>query len=511
MVQIRNRCRRVGRSLIQVHQFALAGIFLCACDGAASSSRAIGGAVTQSFCLQPPAAGRIGWLSGTSATPPVLGVVVRGLPSDADMGVFVDEGTVHSAYDGAHFKTGPTGAAALSVRAFRPLPAHIRRLLIESFAGPATAVEAVAYPCYTPPTRGLRTYAPLQSVTLGMSPIALAVDATAGRVFVVDAQQTSRGIGGVTVISARTGAILATTDVGVGPAAIVVDAGTARAFVSNTRSNTVSVLDTRSGHLLRTIPVGATPGAIAVDGPTAHVFVANGGSGTVTMLDARNGRIARTVMVTPGPAALAVDSRTGRVVVVGRGGTTSVLDARTGAILRVVSVGQFPRAVAVDSETGRAFVAIVGPVDARTDPVGPGSVSVLDTRTGAVLRHVAVGVGPFALAVDPQSARAFVTNLGGGSVTVLDARTGTALRSVAVGSLPVAIAVDTRSGRVFVANRDSGSVSVLDATSGRIIRTVDIGTSAAAIPAAVAVDERTGRAFVADTGANSVSVLDATR
>jgi YVTN family beta-propeller protein len=57
----------------------------------------------------------------------------------------------------------------------------------------------------------------------------------------------------------------------------------------------------------------------------------------------------------------------------------------------------------MDARTGRAFVANG---DAN-------SVSVLDVRCGVVLRTLAVGVHPLAVAVDQQARRAFVVNYGG--------------------------------------------------------------------------------------------------
>jgi hypothetical protein len=58
-------------------------------------------------------------------------------------------------------------------------------------------------------------------------------------------------------------------------------------------------------------------------------------------------------------------------------------------------------------------VAHVGPVDAMGVPSGPGTVSMLDARTGALLRTATVGVAPDALAVDERTGRAVVACAGG--------------------------------------------------------------------------------------------------
>lgn len=160
--------------------------------------------------------------------------------------------------------------------------------------------------------------------------------------------------------------------------------------------------------------------------------------------------------------------------------------------------------MAVDARTNRAFVTN------RTDD----TVSMLDARSGAVLRTLPVGQGPLSLAVDTRTRRVFVVNETAGSVSVLDARTGRRYRTVPVGAIrpqpeaaanPVDLAVDERWGHVFVLNEGAidqrgratpGTVSVLDATSGRVVRTIAVGIN----PSALAVDEAAGRLVVVNTG-----------
>jgi YVTN family beta-propeller protein len=189
------------------------------------------------------------------------------------------------------------------------------------------------------------------------------------------------------------------------------------------------------------------------------------------------------------------------------GGTVG---AQTGSpVLRTVAVGTNPDAVAVDERTGHVFV-----VNAGQDPHN-GSVSVLDARGGAMLRTVAVGTQPDAVAVDERAGRVFVVNAGSGTVSVLDARSGIVLHTSADPLAPRTVAVDEKTGRVFVANGAGppgqgnvtvgGSVSVLDARSGAVLSTVPVGLA----PFALAVDEKHGLVFVANQRDNNVSVLDA--
>src|ERR671939_1577527 len=153
--------------------------------------------------------------------------------------------------------------------------------------------------------------------------------------------------------------------------------------------------------------------------------------------------------------------------------------AASGLLLQTTPVGLQPIAVAIDGQTGLAIVA------------ASDATSVLATATGQLVRRIPGGVGydpygasPHAVAVDVTRARAFVANFNRGTVSVIDTRTGVLVRTIRVGGGPAALAVDEGSGHVFVANFGAGTVGMLDGGRGRLIRTVPVGQ----VPVAVAVD-----------------------
>src|SRR5437868_10918168 len=194
-------------------------------------------------------------------------------------------------------------------------------------------------------------------------------------------------------------------------------------------------------------------------------------------------------------------------MIAGRTGGTEAHGRGAGPVLRTIAVGASPAAVAVDEQTGRAFVLSMGD--------GHGRVSVLDAGNGRLLRTVAVGTSPVAVAVDERTNRVFVVDAGSGTVSVLDARSGIVMRTSADHLAPRMVAVDEKTGRVFVTNgagapgqgsvTGGGSVSVLDARRGTVLRIIPVGLA----PFALAVDEKRGLVFVANQRDNNVSVLDA--
>lgn len=310
------------------------------------------------------------------------------------------------------------------------------------------------------------------------------------------------------------------------PIVLAVDTRTARVYVGSEESRALAVLDATSGRLLRTTAVLEWPLILAAPTPLGRIFALGLGASHdsgFSALDATSGRLRWSVTFDRQAGifahyhggALAVDTRTGRAFVASMSRTCNcvhVLDARTGAVLRTVSVGspgRNPVAAAVDVRADRAFV--VNDVDNR--------VITLDARTGSVVHTTTVRTLPTAVAVDQQDGRVFVVSrgpsdragnpLGKGTVSVLDAHNGAVLHTVTVGRWPLAVAVDARRHRVFVVNANiqggahavetPGSVSVLAARTGRLLHTISVGMD----PLAIAVDEQTDRVFVVNSASAS--------
>jgi DNA-binding beta-propeller fold protein YncE len=274
----------------------------------------------------------------------------------------------------------------------------------------------------------------LATVPVGQEAAALAVDARHERVLVADETD-----GTLSLLDTRTGTLRRTVPLGLLPLALAVDARANRAFalglasagavplsavIAGGLAGLLGVLDTRTGALLHVTAVGSGPSALAVDPVSRRVFVACAGDATVRVLDASSGAPLRTVRLDAAPSALAVDARRGRVYVASAAaGTLSLLDARSGTLLHTLRLDPFasvayalPDVLAVDEARDRVYLTTYGPleqVDGALALRGEGTLYVLDARTGAPLRRIAVGVAPRAIAVDEASGRVVVGNGGG--------------------------------------------------------------------------------------------------
>lgn len=183
-------------------------------------------------------------------------------------------------------------------------------------------------------------------------------------------------------------------------------------------------------------------------------------------------------------------------------------------ILATTPVGQHPSLLAIAPWTGHAFVLNQGSLaQDSSGGIVPGSISVLDTRTGKTIRTVPAGTAPQAIAVSRRTGHVFVLNSymhngGNGTVIVLDARSGRSLHTVRVGNLSEDIVLDDGRERAFVLNENNlpgqthADVSVLDMTSGRVVGSINVGPNLDLMPqtGTLAIDARHGRGFAATGG-----------
>jgi YVTN family beta-propeller protein len=295
------------------------------------------------------------------------------------------------------------------------------------------------------------------------------------------------------------------------------------AAIAGVPDGTVTLLDAARGVVLRSVRVGRLPLGIAVDEQTHRAFVANVGDDTVSVLDTRTGALLRTVQVGEHPWPIAVDVRQNTVVVGSLGptdaalvptgnGSVSLLDAGTGALLATAATGIYPSAAAVNAQAGRAFIA----------NAGSNTVTVLDTHRGRVLQTITLGPHPATAAVSPSAGHLFVgllgrtsgllNPIGTGTVDMLDARTGRVVRSLNLDTHPGPVVVDDRSRRAFVLNSMEGTVSVLDAATGSRLGDIPLGpywpaSARANVGLGLVLDSTTGHAFVSTASGTAVWML----
>jgi len=343
---------------------------------------------------------------------------------------------------------------------------------------------------------------PIEGYTTVPGPQAIALDEQTNRVFIltnvrhVDAARgLTTNVGVVSTLDATTGAVLRTVRLARPVVAVAVDESSTRVFVLTAATipddgdlisrspgghGSVSVLDAASGTVLKAVSVGDAPDALALDERSGRVFVANlgpldvdtgvpSGAGSVSMLDATSGVVLRTVAVGVFPAGLAVDVRSGRVFVLNLGTKTglryapgprrsevSTLDATTGTPVRTTAVGNASGQIGVAATNDRVFIetqrGIIlldatsgGHIPASDHALGPGlptngGILTIDDRRGRVV--VVIPDADIGSGSTPKAGRA----------VVLNEHSGATLLSHPVGITPETAMLDERTGQLFVVN-----------------------------------------------------------
>jgi YVTN family beta-propeller protein len=345
----------------------------------------------------------------------------------------------------------------------------------------------------------------IATVPVGDSPVAVGVNPVSHHVYVANYYGDS-----VTVIDGESDTVTATISMPVGasvaiPDAVVVDAlaEPAYAYVANYWSQKLAVIDEASLATTVVVDLAGThaggPRALALD-PTASpplLYVANYGDGTVSVIDLSTHTLLTDIAVSgSSPRALGIHASPTRrrIFVADRyANAVDVIDGESLTITATIAVGEAPKAIAVDPDTGYAYV---------TNELSD-SVSVIDD-SDTLAATIPVGDAPKGVAVDAEGDRVFVVNAGSGTVSVIDAGSLSVTATVDVGSNPYAVAYDPSSAKAFVTDYDSDTVSVIATDLG--VTTVSVGDR----PYAVCVDDggAVPKAYVGNWGADSVSVID---
>lgn len=231
---------------------------------------------------------------------------------------------------------------------------------------------------------------------------------------------------------------------------------------------------------------------------------------------------------------LTADSE-GRRLYVSHDKEVVVLDLDSGAIVGKVP-GSDVHGIAVVRELGRGLIS-------QSDP---GSVTIFDLKTFAVIGKVAVGDDPNAIFYDHKTKRVFTIDRGSKRVSAIDPKSGKVVGSVeglggrtehavsddaghvflnmqSLGTLlridaqalkvtdtwkvapceqPSSMDMDRKTHRIFIGCR-SGVMQVVDAQTGRIVTTQPIGPGVDAAE----FDPGTGLAFFSTGGDGTMSVF----
>lgn len=205
---------------------------------------------------------------------------------------------------------------------------------------------------------------------------------------------------------------------------------------------TLAVIDTAANNVIATLALGINIYGVVVSLDNRRVYVARGGGGAinfdVVIIDAASLAIIGNIPflnMTPSGLAISPDGSHLYACGVDRpfggfpNGRLAVVDLARGAISQIILLQNNSTEVAISPDGSRVYAASPNISNNNNN----GAVSVIDTRTLAVIRDIAVGSGPRGTVVSPNGALIYTVTTGSKLLVVIDARTNTVIRNVSIG------------------------------------------------------------------------------
>jgi DNA-binding beta-propeller fold protein YncE len=179
----------------------------------------------------------------------------------------------------------------------------------------------------------------------------------------------------------------------------------------------------------------------------------------------------------------------GRRLYVPHGTEVIVIDLDSGAIVGKIPGLQDAHGVALAKEFGHGFIS-------ASDP---GSVTMFDIKTLAVLNKERVGDDPNGIIYDPKTKRIFSADRGSKRLTAIDARTGKTAGAVNdLGGRTEHLASD-EAGHIFLNMQDIGKLLKIDAQGMKLMETWSVAPPCAQ-PSSMDIDRAAHRVFIGCRG-----------
>jgi YVTN family beta-propeller protein len=267
---------------------------------------------------------------------------------------------------------------------------------------------------------------------------------------------------------------------------------------SNFAPNALHLLDTARSAIIETVPLRRSFVGVAFSNSGDTIYVGGGQDNDVKILRRASGGFSQQASIAiPGgaPSGLVLSADGGTLyVALNLKHAVAAIDLESRRVEQI-PVGVYPYTVALSPDgrklyvsnwggrraapgdvTGGAFPVVLDP---RTGIPSTGTVSVIDTKTRAVRRHIDVGLHPSGMAMSVRGDRLYVANANSDTVSAIDTRTDRVAATINVrlwrkaplGSAPNALDVSRDGKTLYVANAANNAVAVVDlARSGGTVR-----------------------------------------
>ncbi len=247
--------------------------------------------------------------------------------------------------------------------------------------------------------------------------------------------------------------------VGTSPIQIAVNPTTNTIYVTN-HENTVLVIDDNNNDILETIDTGTFPRGIAVNPTTNTIYVTNPLEDSISVIDGSNNTVVDTIKVKPLPRGIAVNPTTNTLYVTNPSeNSVSVIDERTYSITDTINTGTLPRGIAVNPTTNTIYV---------TNPLED-SISVIDGSNNTVVDTIVVPDGSFGIAVNPQTNTIYSVSCfyEASTISVINGFSNILENSIVLEECAWTVAINSHANTILVAKSNGDIISFIGEGPGQ--------------------------------------------
>ncbi|HEX9045560.1 MAG TPA: YncE family protein, partial [Verrucomicrobiae bacterium] len=168
-------------------------------------------------------------------------------------------------------------------------------------------------------------------------------------------------------------------------------------YAFNAGNNTATMYEADDGDFMESLPLPGKPTCAVYDSRTKRFYCGIGDKDEVAVMDAKARKISNTWSIAPGksPSSLAVDSGRGRLFAACGNNLMIMVDGSSGKVLATAPTGIGPDAIAFDPDAQLVFSS------SRDGTVTIAQVEA--TNTLNVVQTIQAGVGARTLVLDPKT------------------------------------------------------------------------------------------------------------
>lgn len=361
-----------------------------------------------------------------------------------------------SAASRARARAAVAGAALLLVMAVAGL-AGCRRLY--PMPGPAYHVMLfLAGPGHRLSALNARTMTAARGLATPGDPVALAYNPARAELYALDSGSGGRDPGTLAIFNLAQPAHPAVLRLDLQPQTMALAPDGAVIYIAGRRGGrgALLALDLPSRAVLHRQSLPGHLVALAL-APAGVLLVTSTRPAALEIVKLPDLRLAATVpLPAPPTAVVALPYGHKAFVLCPAANELAVVDlAPPAAVLTYLSIGPNPKAMVLKPDGGELFVSNYG------EDGGGATVSAVDTTANQVEGSIAVGTGPWGLAISPGGNRLYVANHQANTVDVVNLQTRHLAAAIPVGLGPEQLRLGGLGAYLFVADQTSNDIGVI--------------------------------------------------